>query len=140
MSASLRGHQGQVKFFKNGKEVLLAAITKVDANQDSTFSRAHYVGQRIPEGDQAIDGWSGSVDMEVKDSALDDMIDELVTDNQNGIGVADYTMVISENYGDGQTSSHVYYDLQLKMSKTMAGLNDKMTKKLDFQASGRLAL
>ncbi len=140
MPASIRGHQGTLKFFKNGGEQAIIAITKASVNQDSTFSRAMYVGARLPEGDQTMDGWSGSLDCEVKDSVMDELIDALVTDNLNGIGVADYTMVLQENYGDGQLSSYVYFDMQFKMSKSQGGLNEKITKKLDFQASGRLPL
>jgi hypothetical protein len=140
MSASIRGHQGQIKFFKNSGDVELVNLTKVDINQDSTFSRAFYVGQGVPEGDQSMEGWSGSVEAEVKDSKMDELIDGLITDNLNGIGVADYTFVHTENYADGTNKSYVYFDVQMKMSKSQGGLNEKMTKKLDFQASGRLAL
>lgn len=140
MSASIRGHQGQIKFFKNGGDLEIVNLTKVDINQDSTFSRSMYVGAPVPEGDQAIEGWSGSVEAEVKDAILDEMIDALVTDNLNGVGVADYTFVTTENYPDGSSKSYVYFDVQMKMSKSQAGLNEKMTKKLDFQASGRIAL
>lgn len=140
MSASIRGHQGQIKFFKNGGDLEIVNLTKVDINQDSTFSRSMYVGAPVPEGDQAIEGWSGSVEAEVKDAILDEMIDALVTDNLNGVGVADYTFVTTESYPDGSSKSYVYFDVQMKMSKSQAGLNEKMTKKLDFQASGRIAL
>ena len=140
MSASLRGHQGQFKIFEGGALANIVNLTNVQISQDSTFIRSQYVGQPLPEGDQSIDGWSGSVDMEVKDSELDTFIDALVTNNLNGIGVSDYTFITTENYADGRSKSYVYFDVQFKMSKTQAGLNAKMTKKLDFQASGRLPL
>jgi hypothetical protein len=140
MSASIRGHNGQIKFFKNGGDLGIVNLTKVSIQQDSSFMRSFYVGAPVPEGDQAFEGWSGSVDAEVKDAVLDEMIDALVTDNLNGIGVGDYTFVHTENYANGTTKSYVYFDCQFKMSKDQGGLNEKMTKKLDFQASGRLAL
>lgn len=137
---SIRGHQGQVKFFQNGALVGIVNLTSFDINQDSTFSRSNYVGQPEPEGDQSMEGWSGSGDAEVKDSSIDDFIDALVTNNLNGIGVDDYTVVSTELYGDGTASSYVYYDMQFKMSKKQEGLQSKITKKLDFQASGRKKL
>ena len=140
MSASLRGHQGQFKIFQDGSLQNIVNITNVQITQDSTFSRAMYVDQPVPEGDQQMEGWSGSIDCEVKDSEIDSFIDALVTDNLNGIGVGDYTFITTENYADGRTQSYVYFDCQFKMSKTQGGLNSKMTKKLDFQASGRLPL
>ena len=140
MSASIRGHQGQFKIFQDGALQNIVNITKVDINQKSDFSQAMYVGSPVPEGDQTIMGFEGSLDLEVKDDAVDAFIDALITKNLNGIGVSDYTFISTENYADGTTKSYVYFDVQWKMSKRQAGLNEKVTKKLDFQASGRLAL
>lgn len=137
---SIRGHQGQIAFFQDGADKGLANLTSVDINQDSNFMRSNYVGKPEPEGDQSIEGWSGSVDAEVKDATIDKLIDALVTNNLNGIGVSDYTFVHTELYSDGTQQSYVYYDVQFKMSKKQEGLQAKMTKKLDFQASGRKAI
>ncbi len=117
MSASLRGHQGQFKIFQDGALQDIVNLTNVSISQDSTFSRAQYVGQPLPEGDQSIDGWSGSVDAEVKDAAIDEFIDALVTNNLNGIGVSDYTFITTENYADGRSKSYVYFDVQFKMRR-----------------------
>jgi hypothetical protein len=138
--ASIRGHQGQFKIFQDGALSKIVDITKVSVSMDSTFSRTYYVGRPVGVGDQSIEGWSGSCDLEVTDSSVDDFIDALVTNNLNGIGVSDYTMVTTENYADGSSKSYVYFDVQFKMSRDQGGLNDKITKKLDFQASGRLSL
>lgn len=140
MTASIRGHQGELKFFQDGELVALVNLMSVEVNQDSTFMRSMYVGNPIPEGDQAIEGWSGNVEAEVKDASIDEFIDALVTNNLNGIGVSDYSMISTERYPDGTLKSYVYFDMQFKMSKSQRGLNEKMTKRLDFQASGRIPL
>ncbi len=140
MSASIRGHQGQFKVFKNGANASIVNVTNVDVSQDSSFSRSKYVGKSEPEGDQSIEGWSGSLEAEVKDATIDEFIDALVTDNLNGIGVADYAFTTTELYADGRSKSYVYYDVQFKMSRKQGGLSDKITKRLEFQASGRRAL
>ena len=137
---SIRGHQGTFKWFENGQEVVCDTVTNVSINQDSDFSRSEYVGNPIPEGDQSVKGWSGSIDMEVKSDIVDTFIDGLVNNNLNGIGVSDYTFISTENYADGRSASYVYFDCQFKMSKTQPGLSDKMTKKLDMQASGRIRI
>lgn len=137
---SIRGHQGQISFFQDGADVGVVNLTSVDIAQDSSFSRSNYVGVPEPEGDQSMEGWSGSVDAEVKDATIDKLIDGLVTNNLNGIGVSDYSFVHTEKYNDGTQQSYVYYDVQMKMSKKQEGLQSKMTKKLDFQASGRKAI
>jgi len=137
---SIRGHKGQFKLFENGQLSNIVDITSVSVSQDSSFSRTFYVGRPLPEGDQSIEGWSGSIDLEVKDDSVDALIDALVTNNLNGIGVSDYTFLTVEEYGDGTRASYVYFDVQWKMSKSQSGLNEKMTKSLEFQASGRQRL
>jgi len=137
---SIRGHKGQFKLFENGQLSNIVDITSVSVSQDSSFSRTMYVGRALPEGDQSIEGWSGSIDLEVKDAAVDDLIDALVTNKLNGIGVSDYTFLSIEEYSDGSRRSYVYFDVQWKMSKTNGGLTDKITKSMEFQASGRIKL
>lgn len=135
---SIRGHKGQFKIFENGQLSNIVDITSVSVALDSSFSRSFYVGRPVGEGDQSIEGWSGSIELEVKDDSVDAFIDALITNNLNGIGVSDYTFLSSEEYGNGTISSYVYYDVQWKMSKNQSGLTEKMTKTLEFQASGRI--
>ena len=137
---SIRGHKGQFKIFENGNISNIVDITSVDVSQESSFSKTMYVGRPLPEGDQSIEGWSGSLELEVKDAAVDEFIDALVTNNLNGIGVSDYTFMTIEEYGDGTRKSYVYFDCQFKMSRKNAGLNEKITKRLEFQAMGRQPL
>jgi hypothetical protein len=137
---SIRGHQGQVKLYRNGSLVNILTITNLDINQDSSFARSNYVGNPIPEGDQTIEGWSGSMDLEVKDAQADLLIDAIVNQNLNGVGLDDITVVSTEFYHNGTSQSYVYMDMQFKMSRNQKGLNDKITKRLDFQASFRKAL
>lgn len=140
MPASIRGHQGQFKIFENGALVNIVNVTSVDVAMDSTFSRAFYVGAAQGEGDQTVEGWSGSLEAEVKDAEVDTFIDALVNNNLNGIGVSDYQFMTTENYPDGTSRSYVYHDCQFKMSRRQSGLNEKVTKRLEFQAAGRVAL
>ena len=108
--------------------------------KDSSFSRTNYVGRALPEGDQSQEGWSGSIDLEVKDSSVDKFIDALINDNLNGIGVSEYTFIDTELYKDGTSASYVYFDCQFKMSNSTRGLSEKMTKRLEMQCSGRLEI
>lgn len=137
---SMRGHQGQIKLYQNGALIELLTLTNVDINQDSSFSRAMYVGNPIPEGDQTVEGWSGSMDLEVKGPEVDQLIDALITNNLNGVGIDDMTLVTTEFYPDGTQQSYVYIDMQFKMSRNQKGLNEKVTKRLDFQCSFRKAI
>lgn len=140
MAASIRGHQATFKMYENGSEVVIDTITNVSVNQDSNFSRSFYVGAPIPEGDQTIEGWSGSFDLEVKEDRIETFMDALITNNLNGIGVSDYTFITTENYPNGTSASYVYFDCQFNLSKTASGLNEKVTKSVNFQASGRIRI
>jgi len=137
---TIRGHQGQFKVFENNNLASIIDITAVEVAQDSTFQRSFFVGRPLSESDQTIEGWSGSVELEVRDAVVDEFIDALVTNNLNGIGVSDYTFLTTENYPDGTRKSYVYFDVVWKMSKRQSGLTEKITKRMEFQASGRQPL
>ena len=139
-NASIRGHQGLFRVFENGALANIVNLTSVEVNQDSTFSRSFYVGNSVGEGDQSIEGFSGSVEAEVKDASIDEFIDALITNNLNGIGVSDYSFVVTENYADGSSKSYAYFDVQWKLSRRQSGLTEKVTKRLEFQAAGRVGL
>ena len=140
MTASIRGHQTSLKITKNGGDTDIVDVTRFEFNQDSTFSRTNYLGRPVAEGDQTQEGWSGSMDMEVKDETVDDMIDAMITENLAGLGIEEINILHTENYADGTTKSWVYFDMQFKMSGTNAGLTEKNTKRLEWQASGRIPL
>lgn len=140
MSASIRGHQGKVKIVYANNNTGIVNITSAEVNQDSTFMRSNYVGQSLPEGDQVMEGWSGSMDCEVKGPEIDDLIDDMVSNNLAGIGVKELVLVLDEYYTDGTIRSYVYFDVQAKMSKRQPNQTEKMTKRLEWQASGRIPL
>jgi hypothetical protein len=140
MPASIRGHQGEFKIFENGGEVKIATITSLTINQDSNFSRSFYVGNAVGEGDQTIDGFSGSFEMEVKDNRIGEFLDALITNNLNGIGVSDYSFIETERYPDGTSASYVHFDCQFSLSKNQSGQNEKMRKTVNFQSAGRVKI
>lgn len=140
MTASIRGHQARFEVYENGQRKVFDTITRVSINQDSDFSRAEYVGNAIPEGDQSIRGWSGQIEMEVKGPEQDEFMDALINNNLNGIGVSQYFFIVTEFYPDGRTASWVYSDVQWKISRDQSGLSEKVVKRLDWQASARAKL
>lgn len=137
---TIRGHKGQFKVFENGELQNIVDITSVEINQDSTFQRSFFIGRAVPEGDQTQEGWSGSIDLEVRNAIVEDFIDALVTNNLNGIGVSDYAFTSTEEYSDGTRRAYVYSDVQWKYSRSASGLTEKITRTLEFQASFRIRL
>ena len=138
--ATIRGHQAFFKIFQNGQEVIIDSITRVSINQDSNFSRHHYVGNAYPQGDQTMMGWSGNIQMEVRDDSVERFLDALIANNLNGIDVSAYTLMVVERYSDGSEAVYGYFDCQFKYSREAGGLDSKVTKTLDFQAGGRVRI
>ncbi len=134
---SIRGHQGTFKLYKDGSLVDVKTVTNVSVSQDTSMSRSFYVGNSIAESDQTQEGWSGSFEMEVKDALMEDFFDALIQDNLNGLGVSDYTFLVTENYPDGTSRSYVYIDCVFKYSRQASGLNEKIKKSVEFQSSYR---
>lgn len=137
---TIRGHQAEFKVFQDGGDVGIINCTSVDINQDSNFIKSKYVGQKYPVGDQSIEGWSGTVEMEVADALVDEFIDELIQNNVNGIGVSDYQFSETLNFSDGTSKSYAYSDCQWKMSKRIPAMDGKVTIRLEMQAMRRDAL
>ena len=134
---TIRGHQTALKVIKDGKRVTIDTITDFSVDLDSTFMRSKFVGRAIPEGDQAIEGWSGSMNMEVRGAEFEEIIDALVTANLNGIGITEFIILDTENYADGTSVTYAYMDVQLGYGKQAKGLDAKVTKSMKFQASLR---
>ena len=140
MPASIRGHNVNIKIFKDGGEVDILTATQFDVNQDANFSRSFDVGRSEGEGDTTYMGFSGSLTLEVKSAALEEMLDDIVQNNLNGIGVSDVTILDTEFYSDGTSKTYVYYGIQLKYSRSVGTMESKVTKKIDWQADGRQAV
>ena len=137
MSASIRGNNYRLDVLMDGQEFSIDTITNVNINQDSTFLRSNFVGSPIAEGDQTHEGWSGSMDMEVKNAVAEAIIDAVVAGVLNGVGAPQVSIVETETYNDGTTISYMYGDVQMKLSKTSPGQNAKITKRLDLQMGYR---
>lgn len=134
---TIRGHQTQLRILEDGQVVDIVEITKFTAKMDNTFMRSRFVGKSKPVGDQSIDGWSGNCACEVANSKIEDFIDALVNNNLAGIGVKDYALVDTELYDDGTSATYLYDDVQWAWSKESGSYDVKVTKSLDWQASGR---
>ena len=135
--AAIKGHQTEFRILEDGNIVDIISITKFTRQQDSSFSRSYYVGEKSGRGDQTIEGWSGTIDMETLDAKAEDFIDALMAGNLNGICRKDYALTDTEYYDVGTTRTYMYNDCQIKLSKDNGGLNEKITKKMDWQASSR---
>lgn len=137
---TIRGHQAQIKFFKDGNIVGIVDLTRFEANQDANFMRSKFIGNPIPQGDVAYQGFTGSADLEVRDSIAEELIDALIEQNLGGVGVSDHSISVQEFYDDGSTKSWVYFDVQYRLTASYPNLEEKVTKRLEWQASGRVPL
>ena len=138
MSAkTIQGRDTQIRLFRNGGLVNLIELTQFDAKQDADFKRSEYLGNTGTTGDVVHKGWSGSFECETKDSTIDDLIDALIEENLGRLNIDDMTIQDTENYRDGTKSAWVYYGVQLKYSKTASSRDEKVKKKIEWQADSR---
>lgn len=135
--STIRGNMGEFRILEDGNVVDIIEITRVSVKMDNTMMRSKFVGRSVPVGDQSVDGWSGSIEMEVQNDKVEQFIDALVAANLAGIGVKDYAFVVTENYPDGSSSNYLYSDVQWAYSRENGGNDEKITKSLEFQASER---
>lgn len=139
-NASIRGVSAQLKFFQDGGDLDVINVNSFEVNQQSTFMKSFYVGQKFPVGDQSMEGWEGSCEIEVTDDRIDRIMDALINNNLAGVGVSEYSMLHSETYPDGQVASYVYGDMQFRLDRRVPGQNQKVTLRLSFQAMVRTRL
>ena len=137
---TIRGHQAFVRMYIDGQQRTIDTITRFSVSEDSSFSRQYFVGTPFAQGDQSIDGWSGNFETQVSGDQVDALVDALITPNQAGVSIPDPSIVATEQYTDGTTATYVYFDVQFRMSKDQGGLQEKVMKRLDWQASGRVRL
>lgn len=138
--ATIRGHQAVFKIYKDGEEQVIDSITRVSIREESQLTRHSYVGDRNTQSDKTHMGWSGSFEMECRNALIEELLDEVITGNLNGVNRPDYTFQITEVYSDGSRSSHIYTDCVFSYGREQGGMDSKVTKSIDFQASRRVRL
>ena len=134
---TIRGDKVDVRLFENGELKVIGPLTRISINQESNPTRHFYVGNVIPEGDQSISGYSGSLDYEARNRQFNDFFDRMEKAIQTGVAVPSYTMVVTERYNDGTHSIYAYADMQFTFSVDAAGLQEKVMKRVNWQASSR---
>ena len=135
--ATIRGHQATFKIFQDGEEVVIDSITRVSLSEESTLSRHMYVGNATPQTDKTNMGWTGSFEMEVRDATVERLFDRIISQSKLGVGQQNYSFVIREHYTDGTVSAYVYPDCQFKIAREQSGLENKITKTIEFIAGTR---
>ena len=135
--SSIKGDRGRLKVFENGKDLQILSITGFEVTEDSQFLKSNYVGKSVPETDKTFDGYSGSIDTEVKSAVQDLLIDRINSAIKRGIGMPRIALVLSEDYPDGTSKSYIYTNVQLKLSRSQKGGTEKVTKRFEFNASDR---
>ena len=70
MAVSIRGDKEHVRILRDGATVGIYEITNVSIREDAQVTDSLYVGAKKNEPDKAQMGWSGSFEMEVKNSEI----------------------------------------------------------------------
>jgi len=136
-SKAIQGKDTQIRLFRNGTLVNVVEVSNFNVKQDADFTRSSYLGNVPSIGDVNHKGWSGDFEVEVVNAAIDDLIDALITENLSRIDYEEIVIHDQENYRDGTKAAWVYYGIQMRYSKTASGRDEKVKKKIEFQADER---
>jgi uncharacterized protein YkvS len=134
---AIQGRDTQIRLFKNGSLTEIVEINNFNMKQDADFKRSEYLGYTDTIGDISHKGWSGDFECEVTNSKIDDLIDALIEENLNRLDIDEITIMDVENYRDGTKSGWLYYGIQLKYSKAASNRDEKVKKKIEWQADRR---
>ena len=134
---TIRGNSAQIRTIRNGEVINVGPITNFQSSMDSEFFRTFGVGDSVGKSDQAINGWTGRFDLELDNPGLSDFINDMVTENLNGVGLSDYVIVQTFFYSDGQSRSFAFTDCVFRYSENVPTNQGKITASVDFQASRR---
>lgn len=85
------------------------------------------------------DGWSGSIDVERKDSTLDDYFAQLEANYYAGLNLAQVSITETIKEANGKVSQFRYEGVQLKLGSAGDWAADQTVKQqLDFMAARRI--
>ena len=144
MSASIRGDKGHVRIIKNGEQVAWFEVTGLNSQEDTQLTESHYCGSKKPETDALMMGWSGTINGEVKNDAVEQLILEIRQARRSGVGLPQVNILYHEEYPDGALDgsngkTFLFTDAELVYGgRNAAGAPDKITKSLNFKASDAL--
>lgn len=152
MSTSIRGDKGSIRILKNGQPVPILEIVSIDFAEESQQTKTYYCGRRDPETDVLPMGWNGSLTVEVKNDALDALMQEIDEARRAGVASPAIAILIYEAYPDGTSGSGqlglaenedgratIFTDVQLTYSnRRQGGVQEKIMKTLSFSASRKI--
>lgn len=135
--ASIRGDKSNVRILSNGQAVAWFEITNFDFQEQTQIHKSYFVGNSKPETDKDHMGWSGNIVGEVKNDALDRLIEESNRADRAGVNTPDITIFYNERYPDGSIKTWLFSGCRLQMSRNQAGVNSKTQKSITFEAEDR---
>jgi hypothetical protein len=140
VNSPILGHSGSLKIYVNGQLSGILTISEFNVDMQSAMNQVYYAGNAIPEGYQTLPHWTGNVELLVKDSIAEKLIDAIVGAVQSGVGFPQVVMNVTENYSDGTSSTYSYSDCQFKITRRQRGGQEHVTKRLEFQAMFRISI
>jgi len=139
MGEIVRGQDVTVEMFDLDSELInILEAQSFEVNMDSTEERQQRLGNRSEKPRQVLHGFSGTIEFEEEDSALDDLMDTLTARFLNGEEV--YTMNIVQTVYYAQTGTsrtYVYPDCVFKINRSVTGKADAATLSLEWMSDFR---
>ena len=145
MASSVRGDKSHVRIIKNGQTVEWFEITSFDDSDESQHHKSYYVGERKPETDVFEMGYGGTINGEVKNEVIEELMQEVRIARNRGFGIPQINLQIYQRYNDGALNGQegrtiVFTDVQFTSSGHIGGAAEKTTKTLTFTASDKILM
>ena len=145
MSASIMGDKGHLRIIMDGREIAWFEQVRFDEADESQQFKSFYVGSPKPEVDTQIMGYNGTISGEIKNEAVDDMMQVIRDARQSGAAYPRITLVYTQQYPDGglagdASRTTVFTDVHFTSSSSTGGSNEKISKNLSFSAGEKRLL
>ena len=139
-STSIRGDQGNLVVLENGSRVGVFEYTGFTYNEKQSLHESFYIGRKEPELDKSIMGYAGSLNVEIKNSTIEDLIERQNEAIKAKSGIPFIALVVTFEYGDNgaPTSSYLFSGCILNLDSVNVGnLGEKISLSISFSATNK---
>lgn len=130
---AITGKDAKLVLLVAGAPVLIAdAVVNSSAEEVLTTVEQKHIGTSDVDLDVEHEGWKGEVEASVKNSAIDEMIDEIALAGRNRTPIV-INVVETERYRDGTSSTYTYPDVKITAASGSRRRGEVTTRRISWR-------
>lgn len=142
---TVRGDKSHIRILRNGVQVDWQEILSFDDAAESQHHKSHYVGKERPETDVFEMGYGGTINGEIRNDVVDQLMQEIRTARKSGVATPVVNIMVYQRYPDGALDGSagktvLFTDVQFTEGGHIGGAPEKTTKSLTFTAADKILL